>query len=177
MSLLAPRRARGRAPDATTRWSRTASCSSSPGTRRRRTSSATASSTCSGIPSRRRSLRDDPVAPARRRRGAAPLRRPRARDASRSPPRTSPGTGRRSAAATWSCPFLASANRDPRQFPASGHARRPPADRAPRRLRLGHPLLPRRLAGAPRGPRRPDDGPRAACRISRSAPRRRAGSR
>src|SRR5207245_669263 len=101
-----------------------------------------------GAPARR------PLAPPRRRRGAPALRRPRARhregrdggrplarpdDSPRRHGRPLPGLGQ---------PRPAAVSR-PR------HARPAPAPGAARGLRRRHPLLPRRVAGAPRGARRP----------------------
>ena len=51
-------------------------------------------------------------------------------------------------------PFIGAANRDPAQFPDPDRLDIAPHRQPPHRLRLGHPLLPRRAARAPGGPDR-----------------------
>ena len=51
-------------------------------------------------------------------------------------------------------PFIGAADRDPAQFPEPDRLDIAPHRQPPHRLRLGHPLLPRRPAGAGRGPDR-----------------------
>ena len=109
-------------------------------------------------PDQRRELVEDRVAHPERDRGAAalraagPARRPLRRR------RTSSSTAQTVPAGSAMLFLVGSANRDERRFPDPDrfdiHREHRPAPH----LRLRHPLLPRRRAGPPRGPRRPRRG-------------------